>query len=757
MNKLKQTKRKFSIKNKLIVGFSSIFLVFVVAIGLTSLEVNNTVKFTQRLIGNDLPLFEKIEDINIELQISMSSIRAWIDTGNEKYKNEQIRAWGDIKSDIDAIDGYSKKWTDNNMKSEWAKLKASLMKLKEIQDKVINLAHTKDAIPVIEFFNNTLKNEFQNIYTNVNNILKVEINKTSANTNKQLLIDINEIDNSLRQLESQIHIYILSGKEEGSNKVKQLKQQITSDILKLDNLASNLTSEQKLNYQSFNQKYQSLSTNVDKALGMRGAKDWNLPHFLLENKATPALNEVLALIGHLENNITSSGGITGMLSKSLHTNSSDIEDGLNTLLSTQWLLLSIGLILIILITWLTSRSIVNPIRRSVDIANGIASGRRDLEIIADTNDETKDLLNALKEMNQSITEGELKIKASEEKVQSLLSDLEKRIIDYRSLIEKISKGDLRKSIEITGDDDLSKLGEHLNVMKNSLAHIAKEMMNSSHSISSGLNELESTAAAQAASSNQQASSVAELSNVIQEIKATSTQTLEKASQLGSSASKTQQESEKGKEAILKTIENMTSLQEKMKNIADTIMGLSDKTQQIGEITEAVGDLSKQSKLLALNASIEAAKAGEAGKGFAVVAGEVKALADQSQQSTERVQKILQSISDSTERAVMATEEGNKAVNENLGQIKSTGDLINELSKVIEDSSIASQQIVAAVREETAGIEQVVTSIGEIDKVTQQFNAATEQTKQAVSGLNIVAKSLRESVSLYKINKEDNDN
>lgn len=82
---------------------------------------------------------------------------------------------------------------------------------------------------------------------------------------------------------------------------------------------------------------------------------------------------------------------------------------------------------------------------------------------------------------------------------------------------------------------------------------------------------------------------------------------------------------------------------KVNYIAKTILALSEQTQQIGEITEVVNGLAQQSKMLALNASIEAAKGGDAGKGFAVVADEVKDLAEQSQQSTAQVQNILLDI------------------------------------------------------------------------------------------------------------------
>src|SRR6476469_7503410 len=137
---------------------------------------------------------------------------------------------------------------------------------------------------------------------------------------------------------------------------------------------------------------------------------------------------------------------------------------------------------------------------------------------------------------------------------------------------------------------------------------------------------------------------------------------------------------------------MKSVRDKVQIIAQTILDLSKQTQQIGEITSVVNNLAQQSKMLALNASIEAAKAGEAGKGFAVVATEVKNLAEQSEHSTAQVQKILEDIRHATEKAVMVTEEGTKGVDYGTQLIEQTGDIIRNLNDVISETTIASEQI-----------------------------------------------------------------
>lgn len=328
-------------------------------------------------------------------------------------------------------------------------------------------------------------------------------------------------------------------------------------------------------------------------------------------------------------------------------------------------------------------------------------------------------------------------------------EIESKVGLYKQIIAKVAKGDLTEQIEVSGDDDLASLGIYINSMINSLSEMTEQIFSASDAMIFMLDQLNGNVSAQSSGASQQASAVNETTTTLEEIKATTQQTQTKAQTLGEAADKIGHEGEQGIEAVAQVIDAMNDIRERVNSIAQTIMTLSDKTQQIGNIINVVSNLAQNSKMLALNASIEAAKAGEAGKGFAIVAAEVRDLAEQSQQSTEQIQRILSDIQQASERAVMATEQGTKGVDRGEYLVKQTGETMEHLNSVIHDAVIASQQIVAAIRQEGAGISQVAVAMNQINNVTAQFVDATNQTKTVTGELSKVSEQLKASISVYK--------
>ncbi|QEY53004.1 methyl-accepting chemotaxis protein [Legionella longbeachae] len=470
------------------------------------------------------------------------------------------------------------------------------------------------------------------------------------------------------------------------------------------------------------------------------------------NKTRNIQDAMLKIIDGAYSNETGkrSGGLFYLLSQEIEKNTTKINKSLVSIKNSAYWLLILAVILTIIVPYFTSRAMSIPIDKAIDIAEQIAAGERDIMIQIPTRDKLGKLLLSLKAMQEAIKKNEEILRTKEEESRILFEKLVNSSKKFREHSSKVAAGDLREHLEIDKEDVLQDLGKDLNLMTDGLASITKKITTAGNEIVAMVETILTSANEQAEGITSQATAINEISASLEEIDKSSKQTMAKAQTLREVAKNTYEQGKLGTESVAQSIEGINALEEKMKLIAQTILDLSTHTQQIGDITSVVNTLAQQSKMLALNASIEASKAGEAGKGFAAVATEVRNLAEQSEQSTVQVQKILEDIRRTTEKAVTVTEEGSKALESGTKLIDKAGQVIQTLSKMINEASISSQHIEVAIRQETVGIEQIVESMNEINRTTSTFSGGIKELMDFIHKLDDIAKHLKDGVNIYKV-------
>jgi methyl-accepting chemotaxis protein len=212
----------------------------------------------------------------------------------------------------------------------------------------------------------------------------------------------------------------------------------------------------------------------------------------------------------------------------------------------------------------------------------------------------------------------------------------------------------------------------------------------------------------------------------EEMLATISETSRQAQAVAGAAQQSVDVSKTGESAVANTVAGMETIQRQVKDIAQSILVLSERTQQIGEIISAVEDIADQSRLLALNASIEAARAGDEGRGFAVVAREMRHLSGQSREATTKVSDILNEIQRAANTAVMVTEEGSKGAQEGMKLADSAGDSIRNLAAIIEEAARVAIQIAASTHQQTNAMEQLVGAMKSIKEASVQTSSSFKE-------------------------------
>ncbi len=254
----------------------------------------------------------------------------------------------------------------------------------------------------------------------------------------------------------------------------------------------------------------------------------------------------------------------------------------------------------------------------------------------------------------------------------------------------------------------------------------------------------------AAGTAEMAASINETTTTVETMRQATQLSSQKALYVTDTAQRALQVSQNGQKAVEETAIVMDRIREQMETIAQTVVRLSEQSQSIGGIIASVTDLADQSNLLAVNAAIEAAKAGEQGKGFAVVAQEIKSLAEQSKQATAQVRGILSDVQKATSSAVMATEQGSKAVEAGVKQATQAGAANRALTETSEVAVQAAVQIAASNQQQVVGMEQIGVAMENINQAGSQNAGGLKQMAISAKNLHELGQNLKGLVLQFKV-------
>jgi methyl-accepting chemotaxis protein len=302
--------------------------------------------------------------------------------------------------------------------------------------------------------------------------------------------------------------------------------------------------------------------------------------------------------------------------------------------------------------------------------------------------------------------------------------------------ERVAAGDLTVTVPASGGrDEVATLLETFRKMVENLRTQTLAIQEGVNVLASSSAEILASTTLVASGATETASAVSETTATVEEVKQTSQLASQKVRLVAESAQQSLQVSLQGRKSVDEAVLGMNRIREQMETIAESIVTLSEQGQAIGEIIATVNDLAEQSNLLAVNAAIEAAKAGEHGKGFAVVAHEVRSLAVQSKEATSQVRMILNDIQKATNVAVMATEQGSKAVEAGERLSGEAGEAIRTLADSIAEAANASTQIAA---------------MENIKEASTLSVTSTRQAEQSAQNLHELGQKLKGLVERFKL-------
>ena len=332
----------------------------------------------------------------------------------------------------------------------------------------------------------------------------------------------------------------------------------------------------------------------------------------------------------------------------------------------------------------------------------------------------------------------------------LARGIAKPIGSLSEIAMQAARGDLRVEIPRVRHND------EVKILVESFGTMIDAFRTQIESLRQGLNVVETTASGIAdgivhlcSSAQETSSSVAETTTTVEQLKQGARLAEERAKDVKDISHKAMQASREGKRATDASVDRFQVLKEQMQLVARTVEKLSVHSLSIQQIIDKVEDLAGQSNLLAVNASIEAARAGDRGKGFGVVAYEIKLLADQSRKATIEVGTLIQESQKLVAAVVTATEEVDKGVAACSDQTARAGEAIRLLERTVEIGSEAAGVIGVTGAQQSEATNHVSDAMNSIKAAVTLNMDGTRKIEEAVKRLSELGSELNRMVEQYK--------
>lgn len=299
----------------------------------------------------------------------------------------------------------------------------------------------------------------------------------------------------------------------------------------------------------------------------------------------------------------------------------------------------------------------------------------------------------------------------------------------------LASGDLTHDVTVTTRDEIGDMAASLTAAQQELKKVLSAVVDNA-TRSAEMAQTLTASSTEVATSSQETSSQAGVVATAAEQVSGNVQTVAAGSEQMSASIREIAQNAQEATAVAQTAATTAS------NTNETISRLGDSSREIGDVIKTITSIAEQTNLLALNATIEAARAGEAGKGFAVVASEVKDLAGESARAADDVARRVEAIQGDTRNAIEA-----------IGQISGIIETINNyqltIASAVEEQTATTNEMSRSAAEAATGSAEIANNITAVAQIVDQSTHAITNINQTIESLADAAQQLRRQVEMFR--------
>jgi methyl-accepting chemotaxis protein len=332
----------------------------------------------------------------------------------------------------------------------------------------------------------------------------------------------------------------------------------------------------------------------------------------------------------------------------------------------------------------------------------------------------------------------------------LADKISKPITAIADVARQVAGRDLTVEVpNLPRTDEIGDLSAAFGSMLESIKLQINQMLQTTDVLKEAAQQIRTTVSEVASGAAQVAGSVSQTAATVEEVRQSAKVSGDKAKKLAEIARTALGASIEGREATDGTIQGMQTIRHQVELVGETVTKLGEQSMSIEQIVATVQDLADQSKLLAVNASIEAARAGDMGKGFSVVAHEIKSLADQSRQATRQIGDILKNTQKWIGAVVTSMKQVDAAVEAGIGQSSKSGEAIAILNQSVEMSSKEATFIETSSSQQSGSMDQVSIAMVSIEEAMNQNLNGVRQLEDAAGKLLDLGQQVRKLLEAYR--------
>lgn len=333
-------------------------------------------------------------------------------------------------------------------------------------------------------------------------------------------------------------------------------------------------------------------------------------------------------------------------------------------------------------------------------------------------------------------------------------DLERQVIHLLDDVEGAARGDLTVRAEVTANV-LGAIADAFNLTIENLREIVRQVKEAAQQVHQGSTDSELFARNQSSDALRMAEELAVTLNSVQMLTESIQRVADSAREAETVARSSSVTALRGGEAVEHTVEGILQIRETVSETTRKVKRLAEASQEISKIVALISNISTRTNMLALNASIHAARAGEAGRGFAIVADEVRQLADRSAKSLKDIEQIVLQIQTETSQVMTSMEEGLQLVfnvTERAEQAKGALDDIIQVSNRIDALVRSITADTVEQRENSRAVAQVMQSV---ELTAQETSQESQRVAGSLQNLVGIARDLLASVERFRTDLSEN--